>query len=109
MDDRKKVFFWEEALTQALKGCHSKFRHGAIVVKHNKIVSYGRNRDTFRQRRCIHAEEDAINACHRRDCVGATLYVVRVKADNLTLGLSKPCSRCTTIITKAGIEQVFYS
>jgi deoxycytidylate deaminase len=103
-----RVKFWEQALTEALKGCVPRYRHGAILVKNNKIIAYGRNRDTFRQRRCIHAEEDAIRGCLRKDCIGATMYVVRVKKD-LTLGLSRPCHRCSTMITKARIEQVFYS
>jgi len=104
----KDIKFWHEAFLEALKGSHSKFRHGAILVKHNKVISYGRNRDTFRQNRCIHAEEDAIKGCNKKLCIGATMFVVRVKKD-LTLGLSKPCKRCSVMIGKAKIEQVFYS
>jgi deoxycytidylate deaminase len=100
--------FWHQAFLEALKGSHSKFRHGAILVKNNKVISCGRNRDTFRQNRCIHAEEDAIKGCTKKQCIGATMFVVRIKAD-LTLGLSKPCKRCKIIIEKAKIERVFYS
>lgn len=98
----------EMAREEALKACHTKFRHGCVLIKNGKVIGTGKNKDTHRIKwRTEHAEEAVIRA-NPKECFGATLIVIRIKAD-CTYGLSKPCSRCQKIIEKYGIATTYYS
>ena len=106
-----KSQFIQHAIQEAEKS-QQHFKHGAILVKKNKMISGGHNRVT---RKCqshmfsIHAEMAAIN--HSSQSQGLTntqIYVVRIDNNNL-LADSKPCSNCQHFMKLHGITRVFFS
>ena len=106
-------------------------KFGAIVVKHDEIISTGYNGAPrgrkncvdldfcYRERmnvprgqryelcRSVHAEANAIISASRADLMGATLYLACHDAQTDRLdGAVEPCSMCKRLILNAGIEKV---
>ena len=106
--------------------------YGAIIVKNDEIISTGYNGAPRGRRNCVdmgyctrealrvprgeryelcrsvHAEANAIISASRRDCLGATLYLVgRVgSASGELIHDATSCSMCRRMIINAGIERV---
>jgi deoxycytidylate deaminase len=88
----------------------------AIVFKREEIINTGYNRWLFmgsRQIRSkngtpysIHAEQDALEDCSRKELRNASIFIYRHK--NL---LAKPCNCCMSRILRAGIreDRVYWS
>ena len=106
-------------------------KFGAIIVKHDEIISTGYNGAPrgrkncvdldfcYRERlgvprgqryelcRSVHAEANAIISASRADLMGATLYLACHDAQTEQLdGAVEPCSMCKRLILNAGIEKV---
>lgn len=106
-----KSQFIQYAIQEAEKS-QQNFKHGAILVKKNKMISSGHNKVT---RKCpshmfsIHAEMAAIK--HSSESQGTLtnthIYVVRINNDGLAD--SKPCTNCQHFMKLHGITRVFYS
>lgn len=99
------------------KKSKAKKKHGAIVVKANRVLGMGFNKDKnhplsisqehIKDHASIHAEVDAIKDAGW-NVKGATLYVARI--NNLGQDRnSRPCPRCTIIIEEAEIKRVIYT
>lgn len=105
--------------------------YGAIIVKHDEIVSTGYNGAPRGRKNCmdlgyctrealnipsgqryelcrsVHAEMNAIISAARRDTLGATLYLAgREASDGRLLSHATSCSMCRRLIINAGIERV---
>jgi tRNA(Arg) A34 adenosine deaminase TadA len=94
----------------------------ACVVKRNKIISFGHNKNKTHPLQnkftkhpeaiYLHAEIDAIKNALKRvsteDLMGSTLYVVRTKK-NGSEGMAKPCKGCMQAIESFGIAEVVYT
>ncbi len=96
---KKRQDFIRECIEQASKGCLT-HRHGAVVVRDNKIASVGYNYDFGNKikhgKYSIHAEVDAILKSPPI-IYDSVLYVVRVKTmDGKIVGVhnSNPCDNC---------------
>jgi deoxycytidylate deaminase len=98
------------------------FRHVAVLVRRNKIISVAVNQIGSRSTGCgyscftIHAEANCIKkAGNIRKLNGSTMYVFRTgKGCNEEYFYnSKPCSICEKLLTKCmenyGLLRVFYS
>lgn len=102
-------------------------RHAAAVVRGNRIISLGYNRDItspfqklFGKNEdavFVHAEIDAIKQALRNvtdqsyltaDLKGYDLYVVRLMAND-SLGSSKPCLGCQKAIVHFGFSNIYWS
>lgn len=98
---------YEVAHAEALKSRET-FRLGAVVVRRRTIVSKGHNRN---HNRCglssIHAEMDAL--WKARSVKRATVVVVRVRKDGVTLACSKPCHACEKALKRARVLKVIYT
>lgn len=87
---------------------------GAVIVKNNKVLSYGYNHNLkglpncqeeghlMRDNHCIatiHAEQDAITYCAREgiSTKGASIYVTHF-----------PCLNCAKLIVASGIKAVYF-
>jgi len=106
-------------------------RYGAIIVLNDEIISTGYNGaprgrancvdlgvctreelnipsgERYELCRSVHAEANAIISASRRDCIGATLYLVgRTYKDNELVHDATPCSMCRRLIINAGIKEV---
>lgn len=99
------------------KKSKAKKKHGAIIVRANRVLGSGYNKDKnhpmsisrehIKDHASIHAEVDAIKDAGW-NVRGATLYVARI--NNLGYDRnSKPCPRCTVIIEEAEIKKVIYT
>lgn len=94
----------------------------ACIVKNNKIVSFGHNKNKTHPLQnkftkhpkalFLHAEIDAIKNSLKRisadDIVGTTLYIARTKKDG-SEGMAKPCKGCMQAIESFGIAKVIYT
>lgn len=106
-------------------------QYGAIIVKHDEIISTGYNGAPRGRRNCVdlgrctreelkvpsgqryelcrsvHAEANAIISASRNDMIGATLYLVGHDATTgALLTDTTSCSMCRRTIINAGIEKV---
>lgn len=106
-------------------------KYGAIIVRADEIISTGYNGaprgrtnccdlgyctrehlnipsgERYELCRSVHAEQNAIISCSRRDMIGSTMYLVGRdgKTDEL-LETVESCSLCKRFIINAGIERV---
>lgn len=92
-----------------------KQRHGALIVKGGRVVSFGFN--TFRNLPhhdmpgfdyTYHAEDSALRQVGPADLNGAKIYVARLSRLGLP-ALSRPCDNCMAHILKVGIKEVIYT
>jgi dCMP deaminase len=105
-------------------------KYGAIIVRADEILSTGYNGAPRGRKNCcdlgfctrehlnipageryelcrsVHAEQNAIISCSRRDMIGSTLYLVGRDAKTNELITAAPCSLCRRFILNAGIERV---
>jgi dCMP deaminase len=103
---------------------------GAIIVKHDEIVSTGytgspRGRSNCmdlgeckRQRlniprgqryemcRSVHAEANAIISAARSEMIGAVLYLVGKEADGSYVRDADSCAMCKRLVINAGIDHI---
>lgn len=105
-----------------------KWKHGALLIKGNKIISRGYNRTLGEK--CglasYHAEKMALMNCEKREIRGATLLVIRLKHNvdysqvdfqNCDIRdifmYSKPCCKCESLIQKCireyGLKRIYFS
>ena len=107
-------------------------KFGAIVVKHDEIISTGYNGAPRGRANCsdldycyrakmqvprgqryelcrsVHAEANAIISASRADLMGSALYLACHDAETNALdGAVEPCSMCKRLILNAGIETVY--
>ena len=105
--------------------------YGAIIVQNDEIVATGYNGAPRGRKNCcdlgycmreklqiprgeryelcrsVHAEANAIISAPRRECIGATIYLVgEDAATGKILGDATSCSMCRRMIINAGIERV---
>ena len=105
--------------------------YGAIIVRNDEIISTGYNGAPRGRKNCsdlgfcmreqlqiprgeryelcrsVHAEANAIISASRKDCLGATLYLVgRDAKTGEILSDATACSMCRRLIINAGIERV---
>ena len=105
--------------------------YGAIIVKHDEIISTGYNGaprgrancsdlgycsreamnvprgERYELCRSVHAEANAIISAARRDTVGSTLYLVgRDARTGALLSDATSCFMCRRMVINAGIETV---
>lgn len=133
MERKDKVNYYldiAEAVCERSTCMRRKF--GAIIVKHDEIISTGYNGAPrgrancsdldfcYREKmqvprgqryelcRSVHAEANAIISASRADLMGSVLYLAchDAKTDALD-GAVEPCSMCKRLILNAGIEKVY--
>lgn len=108
--------YLEVALELAHRSDHM-FRHGAVVVKNNKIISMANNEymglksstgSTVLCRNSIHAEVNALKCvkCGKK-LNNATIYVARIAS--FGRANSKPCVRCQNVLKACGITKAVYT
>ena len=105
-------------------------KYGAIIVKADEILSTGYNGAPRGRANCndlgfctrehlhipsgqryelcrsVHAEQNAIISCSRRDMIGSTLYLVGRDAKTNEIITAVSCTLCRRFILNAGIEKV---
>jgi len=128
----KENYYLDIAQTVLERSTCRRRLYGAIIVRADEIISTGYNGaprgrlncvdlgycvreqlkipsgERYELCRSVHAEANAIISASRRDCIGATLYLVgRVgSADGPLIPNATSCSMCRRTIINAGIERV---
>lgn len=129
---RDKInYYLDLADVVSQRGTCLRRRYGAVIVKHDEVISTGyvgapRGRKNctdlgicIRQQmniprgeryelcRSVHAEANAIISAERNKMIGATMYLSgREVSTNEYIQHSNSCSMCKRMIINAGIEQV---
>lgn len=127
----KTNYYLDIAQTVAERGTCLRRNFGAIIVKHDEIISTGYNGaprgrincsdhgscrrellgvpkgQRYELCRSVHAEANCIISAPRSDMLGADLYLACLDAKTGELyGAVEPCSMCKRMIINAGIERV---
>ncbi|MBQ3378969.1 MAG: cytidine deaminase [Clostridia bacterium] len=134
MNRRDKTnYYLDIAQTVASRGTCLRRNYGAIIVKHDQIISTGytgapRGRENccdlgfclrekmniprgerYEMCRSVHAEANAIIAAARDLMIGATMYVVGFYAQTGELvSDANSCQMCKRMIINAGIETIVF-
>jgi len=88
---------------------------GCVIVKKNKVISFGYNDMTKTHPKCptfgnfLHAEIHAMIGTHSDDLQGASIYVYREFKRSKNPAMAKPCSVCSKIIEASGIKICYYT
>lgn len=131
MARRDKInYYLDIAETVSHRGTCLRRNFGAIIVKDDEILSTGysgapRGRknccdlgtchrenlqiprgERYELCRSVHAEANAIIVAARRDCLGATMYLVGREADGAFVADANSCPMCRRLIINAGITTV---
>jgi deoxycytidylate deaminase len=100
----------------------SRGRHGACLLKGNRVVSFGFNQrkthpivskftksvDGRKRFVVIHAELDCIFGLDSSSTEGGTMYVWRESSKGTPL-ISKPCEMCSLLLRQAKLKKVIYT
>ncbi len=133
MERRDKInYYLDIAEVVAERGTCLRRNYGAIIVKHDEIISTGyvgapRGRmncndlgkcirrelkiprgERYEICRSVHAEANAIISAERRDMIGAEMYLVGREVETGELvSNSCSCAMCKKMIINAGISRVY--
>ena len=110
-----KVSVLTKAISVAKKSDVVRGKVGAVIfTRSGNIIASASNTIFYRHKGkwTIHAEEAAIrkiiNLRHKHEFGQLYILVVRYKAGSDTLGISRPCPKCQTLLKWAGIR-VFHT
>lgn len=136
MSENRRVdkinYYLDIAEAVSKRGTCIRKNYGCIIVKNDEIISTGYTGAPRGRKNCIdigycvkkkffpeirhggydacrsvHAEQNAIISCSRRDMLGATLYLVGIRKDTGTYEIgATSCQMCRKLIINAGIQQV---
>jgi len=132
MERRDKInYYLDIAQTVLERGTCLRRNYGSIIVKNDEIISTGytgapRGRancmdlgycmrdklniprgQMYEKCRSVHSEMNACLSAARKDCIGATLYLVgKDKKTGEIIENANSCAMCKKIIINAGIERV---
>ena len=108
-----------------------KRKYGAVIVKDDVVISTGYNGaprgfdnccdlgkcprielgmhqgEGYELCKAVHAEQNALLNCSRRQTIGADLYLVGVNPKDNSVHKAKPCPVCARLIMQAGIKNVY--
>lgn len=105
--------FFELAKRASIHSDHHSHKIGAVIVRKNKIVSFGFNKLKTHNKsntpyKAVHAEFSSILSAGRMDLSGCEIYVYRERKDG-SLGSSKPCIFCEQLIKNVNLKKVHYT
>lgn len=108
-----KLRFFKLAEKLAQKSDHPDHKHGAVLIRKNKILGIGFNQYKTHSKsthdfKMIHAEFAVLLNAGLEDLTGCELYVVR-KRKNGELANSRPCKSCSEMLRLLNIDKVYYS
>ena len=110
------VGIYKKALEEAENSLYYPYRIGAVIFKHNRILSSGKNQLRYSSRlkpefkdfpNVLHAEQDAIiNAAS--NIRGASIFVIRTN-QNGKISMARPCDMCYRLLQHVGIKYMYYT
>jgi deoxycytidylate deaminase len=108
-----KQRFIDLAIRAAKKSQHPDHRLGSVLVRGNKVISFGFNELKTHTKspspyRSIHSEFATILGLDKAEIDGSTMYIVRLRKDN-SLGMAKPCIYCRKMLLSLNVSDIIYS
>lgn len=109
----------KESLNLSRASIYPHYKMGAVIIKKNKVVSYGINsRKThplqkkfnpkeINKAHALHAEMHAISLACVEDLIDSTIYVGRLTKTGLVAN-SRPCIACYTAMKTFGVKSFVY-
>ncbi len=129
----KHNYYLDIAETVLERGTCLRRNYGAIIVKHDEIISTGYTGSPRRRKNCIdlgecrrqkmniprgqryelcrsvHAEANAIISASRNNMLGSVMYIVGKDAETSEyIENASSCAMCKRLIINAGIDKVVY-
>ncbi len=96
------------AREEALKSVET-FRHGAVLMRRNSVVAFGRNKNANSVGLpSIHAEMDACWKLDKNERV-RDLHLVVVRVTKTGLACSRPCAACLRSLKQRGIRKITFT
>lgn len=122
---KQKITYFKHAKRASMFSDDSRVKIGAVLIYKHKILSIGFNTSKthplqenidFNYFKCddctgkLHAETMVLYPFYRNstNLSGATIVTYREKKDG-TLGNSRPCNRCLSLIKRLGIKKLMYT
>lgn len=127
----KQNYYLDIAETVAARSTCLRRIWGAVIINHDELISSGYNGaprgrknctdlqycmreklniprgERYEMCRSVHAEQNAIISAARKDCLGATIYLVGMDAKTHEyVENPMPCMFCKRFILNAGISRV---
>lgn len=102
------------ALDAALESDCPNYRIGAVLMRRNRMVSWGRNifRKSHTKSRTIyngiHAEFDCLHGVDPGKCRNSVLFVARV-TNSGAISMARPCDDCQELLRDLGIRVFYYT
>jgi tRNA(Arg) A34 adenosine deaminase TadA len=78
---------------------------GAVGIRKDGAIVKSLNSPVENKRRLMHAE---CKLCRKLD-YGATVYVARVRMDNIEFAMARPCFDCRKIMRTKKVKKVYYT
>lgn len=111
MKHKMKLFYMNEAMNVANLSYCNRLKVGAILVKEERIISFGYNGTFSGQDNCcedetgktkdnvIHAEENLLMKLTRthETSIGSSIFITH-----------QPCINCARLIANSGVHSVYY-
>ncbi|MFL1672666.1 hypothetical protein [Paenibacillus dendritiformis] len=92
----------------------SKYKHCSMLIKGNRVLSIGINRekagclgDPIYEQKGWHSELDCLYKMSPECIKGSVLYVAGINNNNILL--SKPCIHCQRYLEKFDLKAIYYS
>lgn len=118
----RDFYYFSIAEKASLLSDYPRVKIGAVIVKKNKIISFGCNQTKTHpiqakhnhsrgfkvSKDCIHAEASAVIHTNYDDIRGCNIYVFR-KDLNGNLSMCRPCKACMEILKSRKIKYIFYT
>jgi dCMP deaminase len=128
----KTNYYLDIAEVVSERGTCIRRRFGAVIVKHDEIISTGYvgaarglknccelefckreklqipSGQRYEMCRSVHAEQNAVISASRQELLNSTLYLVckDYKTGELTAG-TEPCQMCKRVLINAGVSEVY--
>lgn len=123
----KQEYYLGIAKAVSMKSTCLKKHYGCIIVKDDQVIGSGYNGAPRGESHCevctkiksnkdmeeylscksVHAEQNALISCARKDMIGSTLYLAGVNpSSGAEMSVVEPCQICLRLIKNAGIDRV---
>lgn len=103
----RKIFNYFEiaAKTAESKIDQRHFLLGAVAIRADGAIVKSLNRPCQNRNRLAHAEK----LITRKLDYGSTVYVARVRLDNGTFGMARPCPDCLKAMISMNVKKIYYT
>ena len=109
---KRQIRYFDLAKRVARKSNHHRYHIGCVIVKSNKILSFGFNQlkshpKSPNKYKALHAEVHAVIGVSIHELKNADVYVYR--ENTLGIALAKPCPTCMKMLLDLDVKNIYYT